>query len=233
VDAQGHLQNTLLPQKSRRLNARTQEAAALFSRYTCFFGTSRVAYRKALLERLLPIPEGAVIVADEWLFTLAPWLADVMVLDQALFYYRLHGGNMYMLNGATEKGLRRMHNSLACLVQHFPPKMRALGIPLEIEVPLLANLRLQASRLRLQLMGGSRREVLELERATNDFFNRNAPVGYRIFKQLALLLTLVLPSKQFFRLKNWYSKSELRRVRKWLAKPPSDGHVIERGSQER
>ena len=91
-----------------------------------------------------------------------------MVLDQALFYYRLHGGNMYMLNGATESGLRRMHGSLACLVQNFPPKMRTLGIPSEIEAPLLANLRLQTDRLRLQLMGGSRREVLQLERATND-----------------------------------------------------------------
>jgi hypothetical protein len=232
VDAQGHLQNTLLPQKSQRLNARTPEAVALFSRYTCFFGTSRVAYRKALLEQLLPIPEGAVIEADEWLFTLAPWLADVMVLDQALFYYRLHGGNMYMLNGASEKGLRRMHNSLASLVRYFPPKMRALGIPPEIEAPLLANLRLQTDLLRLQLMGGSRREVLRLERARDDLFNRTAPLSYRIFKQVVLLLALMLPSKQFFRLKNWYSESGLRRVRKWIADPPSDGHVIERGSRD-
>jgi len=232
VDAQGHLQKTVIPQKTRRLDARTPESAALFSRYACFFGTSKVAYRKSLLEQLLPIPEGAVIEADEWLFTLAPWLSDVMVLDQALFYYRLHGGNMYMLNGATEKGLHRMHNSLASLVRDFPPKMRALGIPAEIEAPLLANLRLQTDRLRLQLMGGSRREVLRLERATDDLFNRTAPLGYRIFKQVVLLLTLVLPSKQFFRLKNWYSESGLRRVRKWIADPPSDGHVIERGSRD-
>lgn len=230
VDAQGRLQHTLLPQKPGRLNARTPEAAALYSRHACFFGTSKVAYRKSLLEQLLPIPEGAVIEADEWLFTLVPWLADVMVLDQPLFYYRLHGGNMYMLSGATEKGLRRMHNSLASLVRYFPTKMRALGIPPEIEAPLLANLRLQTDRLRLQLMGGSRWEVLRLERATDDLFNRTAPLSYRIFKQVVLLLTLMLPSKQFFRLKNWYSESGLRRVRKWIADPPSDGHVIERGS---
>ena len=232
VNTQGHLQKTVIPQKARRLNARTSESAALFSRYACFFGTSKVAYRKSLLEQLLPIPEGAVIEADEWLFTLAPWLSDVMVLDQALFYYRLHGGNMYMLNGATEKGLHRMHNSLACLVQYFPPKMRALGIPPEIEAPLLANLRLQTDRLRLQIVGGSRWEVLQLERATNDVFIHKAPLGYRMFKQVALLLTLVLPSKQFFRLRNWYSESGLRRVRKWIGDPPTDGHVIERGSND-
>ena len=229
VDTHSRLQNTVLPQQSRRLNARTPEAAVLFTRHACFFGTSKVAYRKAILEQILPIPEGAVIEADEWLFTLAPWLADVVVLDQALFYYRLHGGNMYMLSGATDKGVRRMHNSLACLVQYFPSKMRALGIPPEIEAPLLANLRLQTDRLRLQLVGGSRWEVLQLERATNEHHIRNAPWGYRAFKQVALLLTLVLSSKQFFRLKNWYTDSGLRSVRKWIGDPASDDHVIERG----
>ena len=233
ADTHSQLQNTVLPRKSRRLNARTPEAAVLFSRHAGFFGTSKVAYRKSILEQILPIPEGAVIEADEWLFTLAPWLADVMVLDQALFYYRLHGGNMYMLSGATEKGLRRMHNSLACLVQYFPPKMRALGIPPEIEALLLANLHLQTDRLRLQLEGGSRWEVLQLERAANAIFIHKAPLGYRIFKQVALLLTLVLPPKQFFRLKNWYAESGLRRVRKWIGDPVSDGHVVERVSDDR
>ena len=52
-----------------------------------------------------------------------------------------------------------------------------------------------------------------------------------MFKQIALLLALVLPSKQFFRLKNWYSESGLRHVRKWIGDPPSDDHVIERRSQ--
>ena len=233
VDTQGHPQKTVLPQKTLRLNARTPQAATLFSRHGCFLGTSRVAYRKSLLEQILPIPEGAVIEADEWLFTLAPWLAEVMVIDRALFSYRLHNGNMYMLSGGSEKGLRRLHNSLACLVEHFPPKMRALGIPPEIEAQLLANLRLQTDRLRLQLVGGSRWEVLRLERTTNDIFTRRAPLGYRIFKQIALLLTLVLPSAQFFRLKNWYAERRLSRVREWLGNPASEGHVIERVSRDR
>jgi glycosyltransferase involved in cell wall biosynthesis len=227
VDAQGHLQNTALPQKSCRLNARTPKAAALFCRHGGFFGTSRVAYRKSILERILPIPEGAVIEADEWLFTLAPCLADVMVLDQALFYYRLHGGNMFMLVGATEKGLQRLYDSLECLVQNFPPRLRELGVTVEIEESLLAHLRLQTERLRLQLEGGSRWEVLRVERATNEFFIGHAPLSYRAFKQFALLLTLLLPSKQFFRLKNWYADSGLGHARKWLGNPASNCHVVE------
>jgi glycosyltransferase involved in cell wall biosynthesis len=232
VDAEGRPQSTGLPQRSCRLNARTPEAAALFCRHGGFFGTSRVAYRKSILEQILPIPEGAVIEADEWLFTLAPCLTDVMVLDQPLFYYRLHGGNMFMLVGATELGRRRLYDSLSCLVNNFPSKLRALGISTEIEKPLLAYLRLQTVRLRLQLEGGTRWEVLQVERATNDFFIGNASWGYRIFKQFALALTLALPSKQFFGLKNWYSESGLHRARSRIGQPASHGHVIEHRSHE-
>jgi hypothetical protein len=231
VDADSRLEKSVLPRKSRRLNVRTPGEAAVFSRHAGFFGTSKVAYRKSILEQILPIPEGAVIEADEWLFTLAPWFADVMVLDQALFYYRLHGENMFMLRNSSERAVRRMYHSLACLLQSFPPKMRALGVPPEIEAPLLAHLRLQTERLRLQLEGGSRWEVFQMERATDEYFIDKAPPIYYIFKQFALLLTLVLPSKQFFRLKNWYAESPLRRARKWIGDPP-DGHVIERRSHE-
>ena len=232
VDTHGNLHNTVLPKESRRLNARTPEAAALFSRHGGFFGTSKVAYRKEILDKILPVPEGAIIEADEWFFTLVPCLADVFVLDRPLFYYRLHAGNMFLLSGSCEKSIRRLYQSLACLVQNFPTKMRALGIPPEIEAPLLTHLRLQTDRLRLQLDGGSRWEALRVERATNDFFIDDAPPGYRIFKQFALLLTLLMPPKQFFRLKAWYAESGLRRTRKWIGEPTLAGHVIERHAHE-
>jgi Glycosyl transferase family 2 len=233
VDAIGRVQRTDVLPETYRLNSRTPEAAAHFSRHKCFFGTSKVAYRRAILEQILPIPEGAIIEADEWLFTIAPWFADVLVLNRALFYYRFHGANMYMLSTQSERGVRRLYSSLACLVQNLPIKMKALGIPPEIEAPLLAELRLQTEQLRLRLQGGSRMEVFQSERAANDFFIGEAPLGYLIFKQIALLLTLMLPSKQFYRLKNWYAESGLRRVRKWIGDPLPADHKIESKSTAR
>ena len=232
VDAEGKLQNTVVPKETCRLNARTPQDARKFSRHGGFFGTSRVAYRKAILEKILPIPEGVAIEADEWLFTLAPCLADVLVLDRALFYYRVHAGNLFLVRGASEKGLRRLYNSLACLVENFPSKMRTLGIPPEIEVALLEHLHLQTERMRLQLDGGSRWEVLRMERATSEYFAGKASFGYLVFKVLTLAMALLLPSRQFFRLKHWYADSRLRHTRKWIGDPALAGPVIERGSDE-
>jgi glycosyltransferase involved in cell wall biosynthesis len=230
VDSDGKLQKTVVPKQTHLLNARTPGDAAFFSRHGGFFGASKVAYRKEILDRILPIPEGAIVEADEWMYTLAPCLANVMVLDQPLFYYRLHRGNMFVQDVQDEQSLRRKYNSLVALVQNLPPKMRALGISPEIEEPLLAHLRLQTELFRLQLEGGSRRETLQFERATENYFVGEAPLGYRIFKQFVFLMALTLPSKQFFRLKKWYSKSALRRMRAWLGDPPPSRYVDEQSA---
>ena len=109
----------------------------MFAEHRCFFGASKVAYRKAILDQILPIPEGAVIEADEYLLLLAPFFADALVLNQALFHYRLHGGNMYMQGGATEASSCRLYKSLACLVENLTRKLRELGVPREIDESLL------------------------------------------------------------------------------------------------
>jgi glycosyltransferase involved in cell wall biosynthesis len=232
VDVDGKLQSTVVPKQTRRLHARTAEDAALFARHGGFFGTSKVAYRKKILDRILPIPERVIIEADEWMFTLVPCLTDVLALDLPLFYYRLHGGNMFLLSAPADGNLKRLYGSLACLTQNLPPKMRELGIPVAIDESLLAHLRLQTEQLRIQLEGGSRWEVLRLQRATNRFFVAKSPLFFRVFKQIALLLALALPAKQFLRLKSWYGASRLRRMRKWIGEPVHVSDVIERPFQQ-
>ncbi len=228
VDGDGKLQKTVGPKDTIRLNVRTPESATVFAEYRCFFGTSRVAYRKAILDRILPIPEGAVIEADEYLFTLALFFADAIVLKEALFYYRLHGGNMYMQSVATEIGSRRKYKSLACLVERLTQELASLGVSREIDESLLTPLRLETSRMRLQLEGGSRWEMFNVERTTNKLFYRDAPLGYRIFKQLALLIALLVPPKQFLGLKEWYASKALRKLRSHIGDPAPVENVVER-----
>ena len=228
VDGDGRLQKLVVPKDTMRLNVRTPENARVFAEYRCFFGTSKVAYRRAVLDRILPIPVGAVIEADEYLFTLAPFFADAIVLNQALFYYRLHGGNMYMQSVATDSGNRRKYNSLASLVERLSQELRTLGVSREIGESLLTPLRLETDRMRLQLEGGSRWEMFNVERATNRLFYRGAPLGYRIFKQLALLMTFLVPPKQFLGLKQWYARKALSKLRSHIGDPALVDHLVER-----
>jgi len=227
VDTEGKFQKLYTPKETIQFNVRTPENTRLFAEYRCFFGASKVAYRKAILDRILPIPEGAVIEADEYLLLLAPFFADALVLKEALFHYRLHGGNMYMEGVATEASSRRLYKSLACLVESLTQRVRELGVPREIDEALLTPIRVETARMRLQLEGGSRWEMFNVERATNQLFYRHAPVGYRIFKQLALLMTFLVPAKQFIRLKHWYARNAVRELRSYIGEPTPVEHIVD------
>jgi glycosyltransferase involved in cell wall biosynthesis len=232
VDTDGQVLATIVPQRTTRLNVASVEGATQFAHLKAFFGTSRVAYRKWVLDRILPVPLGAVIEADEFLFTLAVCLADVVVLDQPLFFYRFHEGNLFMIQANDTIRLRRKYDSLACLLKHLPERIVNCGIPLDVEKVLLNELAIDVRRHRLQLDGGSRLEMLRVERATYRLAYRDKPFGYRLFKYLVLGLTLLVSPKQFFRLKAWYANSGLRDARRWIGEPTPAAPLIQKTSRK-
>lgn len=232
VDADGKTRATVIPNRTRRLNARSVDGAKEFGLLKGFFGTSKVAYRRWILDRILPIPEGAVIEADEFLFVLAVCLADVVVLDQPLFFYRFHEGNLFMIQSNDTVRLRRKFDSLSCLLKYLPERIADFGIPSNIAEVLLQELSLDVGRHRLQLDGGSRAEMFRFELALYNLSYRNKPFGHRLFKYLVLGLTLLVPPKQFFRLKKWYSNSSLRNFRRWLGEPTPAASISETNSDK-
>ena len=226
VDTAGNLLTTTAPDKTYRLGVKSVADARLYAQLRCFFGTSKVAYRKSQLDRVLPIPEAAIIEADEFLFTTIPCLADVIALEQSLFYYRLHGENNFMAGGSSEKRMRRKYDSLVCLNRTLPAKIKSLSVPDEIAEVLLAPLANEVEMMRLQLDGGSRWDVVRAERTAYRLGYSHRPLGYRLFKQLAFATALLLPPKSFFRLKNWYSRSSLRKLRKRMGEPTPAAPIV-------
>ncbi len=67
------------------------------------------AYPRAILERILPMPEPEFrIAADGYLVTLAPLFGPVVSIDEALGTYRLHGDNAWASRGtASAQHFRR------------------------------------------------------------------------------------------------------------------------------
>jgi glycosyltransferase involved in cell wall biosynthesis len=56
--------------------------------------TTGLAYRRAFLDKILPIPESDFrISADAYLFLVSPFLSPVVVVDETLAYYRFHQDN--------------------------------------------------------------------------------------------------------------------------------------------
>jgi hypothetical protein len=71
--------------------------------------------RADLARKLLPFRKPLVIEADEYLFTVAAAIGDIVILREALTNYHIHGGNLYVSAGAGEAGLRRKQKVLTAL----------------------------------------------------------------------------------------------------------------------
>ena len=218
----------VLPEKCFLLHLGDAETARTFSHLRCFLGTSRITVRKPVLDRILPIPEELVVEADEFMFTLAVAIGGAIVLDQPLFYYRLHPGNLYQFESHNPLNYRRKYQVLAGLLRMLPPRLDALGASREVVKTLLEPIRVDAERIRLGLDGGRPWRTFAVERAAFRLSYKEAGVGYRLFNALVLGLTLLLPPRRFYRLKQWYTAKGLRRLRRIVRDPTPAAPIVER-----
>ena len=228
TDTGGKQIGLVLPEQTYRLDIRNVESARHFDQLKGFFGTSKVAYRRKILERALPVPEELVIEADEFLWTLAVAQAHAIVLNEPLFYYRFHENNLFMLQNANKGRLRRKSEVLSSLLYHLPLRLNELGISQEVVGVLLASLRVDAERHRLQIDGGTPWEMFRTEQASFRLAYRQTTFSYRLFKGFVLGLTLLMPPRWFCKLKQWYGSSGLRRSRRVIGEPVSAVPVVER-----
>jgi hypothetical protein len=201
--------------------------ARLFSQLRAFLGTSKITIRKTVLDRILPIPEDLVIEADEYIFTLAPAIAPAIILNQPLFYYRFHGNNLYMVQSGDLVKLRRKHGVLRALLRTLPAPLSQLGVSQEIINAVLEPIGIDAKRLKLSMDGGKPWDTFRVERAAYRLSYKGTSLGYRAFKAVVLLLTLLMPPRQFYRAKNWYAAKGLRRLRKVLGEPTPAAPILE------
>jgi hypothetical protein len=198
-------QRALRPGQLIRFDLKSEIGPATFKRVTCFLGTSRLTCRRRVLERLLPIPEGLVIEADEYLFTLGGAVAEVAVLDEALCYYRLHSNNLYQFRDYDPARLRRKHSAVAELAVTLPTRLTALGVSDVNAYKVVENTAHDARRLGLAIDGGRIGTAFWVEWAVMRAHPGQWPLARWPVKAGMLLLALALPPKLFYRLRRRYS----------------------------
>lgn len=210
------------PEAVEHLDFSNLENVARFRPLRCFFGTSRVAYRRDLLLQILPVPEGIMIEADEYLWTVALCLRRAVALNQTLTFYRLHADNLYMVKAENSAPAERKYESLARLGLALDERVTSLLRP-ELAQAVLEPLQIEIAQHRLALGHGTPLDMFRAERAANRLSYAQMSPGYRLFKSFALALTLMMPPRQFCRLKAWYAARGLRRFRSALGEPISAG----------
>ncbi len=237
----GHAITELLPDGSSRVSAPENEErflvssladARIFRLRKSFLGTSRMAIRAELARRILPVPETLVIEADEYLFTLAAILSEVIILREPLTCYVLHGANLFVSAGAgTTGGLRRKQKVLAALATSLSKALRDQKVPQEILECIVEIVQAEADQLRLMLDGGFPWQTFRAENKVFEVLHGDASRAQHFFRAVTMIPALLLPPRWFYAGRGWLGKNNwYRGMRKNTLPVPRITNVA--GSEE-
>jgi glycosyltransferase involved in cell wall biosynthesis len=205
-----------VPEKTCRLDLSSTDAARLADLGRTLLGTSRLAVRKEVLDRIGPIPLELTFCADTPILTLALALGGAIVLEQPLCYYRRHLENLFASDSRDKNELRRRCEILAFLIKFLPPRLSELGVGKEIIAALLETDRLELNRLQLYLGEGGRWRSFKTELQAFRWTYKSATPGYMLFRGLVGALAIVLSPRRFNNMRDLYARRNLRRLRRIL-----------------
>jgi len=211
VDEVDGMSYTIGPSAPIAINFSSPGSITLFRKFACCLGTSRLAVRRSAALALLNIPEALVFEADEYMFTLLPTLGDATVLPEALTYYRIHGANLFHgsravpLKHRKDSRLFKRASIYGCLSKELPVELRKRGCDRSVINLIVGPIEVEASRLKLMAYGGTPLENFRSERRAAEHCERNRSAFSRIVLWISLALTLALPPKWYFKVKETYS----------------------------
>lgn len=216
VDEQGKQLFQNAPDRRYSCRLRSLEEARQFLALRSFLGTSRLAVRRSVLDRIVPLPEGLLVEADEFLFTMAVALSGCIVLEQPLTSYRYHSDNQFQFTARDDRRRERKFISLDCLARQLPFRLRSAGVAAEIVEFLTLPSWIDATRTRLALGRGWPWETVLVERRAFRTAYSHSSFGYYCFHAAVLLLAGLLPPRIFYRVRDSYSERKLSRIRQRL-----------------
>jgi glycosyltransferase involved in cell wall biosynthesis len=206
------------PQAPTLLNLSTPDAARLASRDWVFLATGALTVRRDLMERVIPIPEKLVFLADACI-NVASLAGGTLVLPQPLSYYRVHSDNRFAVDAADVAKMRRRYDMTDAAFGAVRAMLRRLAVPEECASAFLDPVWISANRYCLQSFGGSRLKTFRTEIRSFHSSYKNATLGYRIFNYIVLgCASLLLPPRRFYQLYGWYGQKNLGRFRKWIVR---------------
>jgi hypothetical protein len=200
-----------------RFRIDSEAGARAFRLRKSFLGTSRMTIRAAVLRQIGRVPEALTIQADEYLFTLAGFLSDVLILRESLTFYRLHAGNTFQVAG-DRPALRRKQNVLEALAKSLSAKLEEQKVAESIARITVESIETEAELVRLSLDAGLPWETVRTEVRNYRIMHPDASLPHWFFKCLALLPSCVMPSRNYYSVRQRVSQNSVyRKAReKWL-----------------
>ena len=198
------------PAKDEKFRIQSLDSARLFRLSKSFLGTSRMTMRAEIARCILPVPESLVFEADEYLFTLAAAMSEVVVLKEPLSCYVIHGSNLYVSAGSGKAGLRRKQQVMAALAASLRGPLQAQGLGTEIVDCVVEIVQAEADQFRLMLDGGAPWETVRAENKLFEVLHGDASKSQTFFRALSMIPAFLLPPRWFYACRqclgkqNWY-----------------------------
>jgi glycosyltransferase involved in cell wall biosynthesis len=207
------------PVKDEKFRIKSVESARLFRLRKSFLGTSRMTMHAEMARRILPVPEALVFEADEYLFTLAAAMSEVVILREALTCYMIHGNNLYVSAGSGKAGLRRKQQVMAALASTLREALRAQGLVMETVNCVVEIVQAEADQFRLMLDGGAPWHTVRAENKLFKILHSDASKSQTLFRALSMIPALLLPPRWFYAGRQWLSKKNWYRKMRQEALP--------------
>lgn len=194
------------PAKDEKFRIESLDSARLFRLRKSFLGTSRMTIRAEIARGILPVPEALVFEADEYLFTLAAAMSEVVILQEPLTCYVIHGNNLYVSAGSGKAGLRRKQQVMAALASSLQKKLQAQGLPVEVVDCVVEIVQAEADQLRLMLDGGAPWQTVRAENKLFEILHGDASKSQIVFRALSMIPAFLLPPRWFYAGRQWLGK---------------------------
>jgi glycosyltransferase involved in cell wall biosynthesis len=211
-------QHTELLREILRFRIDSEAGARAFRLRKSFLGTSRMTFRGELLRQIGKVPETLRFEADEYLFTLAGFLSDVLILRESFTYYRLHELNAFQIANGNKEAIRRKQRVLESLADSLNAKLTQRQTPENLTRIVVGWVETEADLLRLSLDNGFPWETLRAELNYYRVMFENASTWSRLFKCFSLLPACFLNSQSYYSLRQRLARNGVyRKAReKWL-----------------
>ena len=198
-----------------------------------FLLPSALTVRRKVLERIMPLPEEMVFMADTPLQT-AAMAMGTLVLPDPLFYYRYHAQTLPAIDAQDVARLRRKYAMTELVHDRVYGMLIEMGVSAESASALLKGTQLEATRWRLHQFGGKRREAFATEMQAFRESVKNPSAAYRAFKYTVVgAATLLMPPRLFYGMRNWYAKRELGRFRERIVPKDADHSYLRADAAEK
>ena len=207
------------PAKDEKFRIQSLESARLLRLSKSFLGTSRMTMRAEIARSILPVPEALVFEADEYLFTLAAAMSEVVILQEPLTCYVIHGGNLYVSAGSGKAGLRRKQQVMAALASSLQKALQGQALPKEVVDCVVEIVQAEADQFRLMLDGGAPWQTVRAENKLFKILHSDASKSQVCFRALSMIPALVLPPRWFYAGRQWLGEQNWYRNMRQEALP--------------